>query len=164
MRRCVDLALEPPSIHQHTHASLTVYRSVTCAGHVLHVLVLPPSPPPPSPLEEDATPPPLPPYYLFEEKVVTGAFTSTGLFFLCFCTFCAWCGLNGRVRGTGLNKWPGVKDMRIDRPQTGGPDDRGYFPTQLSAVPRSDFFLSSLPVATRGVKLDPARQSLLMDA
>jgi hypothetical protein len=120
-------------------------------------MLFPPSPPPPSPSED--TPPPAPPYILWEEKMVAGAFTSTGFFFFCFCGFCAWCGLNGRVRGGGRSKWWGVEEMRIDRPPLGEKEDRGYFPTQMQAG--SSVFLASLPLATQRVRVDPTREGLL---
>lgn len=111
----------------------------------------------------DYTPPPAPPYYLWEEKMVTGAATSSGFFFLCFFSCFAWCGLNGRVRGGGRSKWFGVQDLRIERPPMGGPEDRGYFPTQ-APVPSAGGFLTNLPRATRRVVVDPSRQGLLVDA
>lgn len=48
-----------------------------------------------------------PPYIIWEVRIVSGAAVSTGFFFLCFCGFCAWFGLNGRVRGGGRSKWWG---------------------------------------------------------
>lgn len=128
-----------------------------CDGHVLHLRIAPPSPPPPK--DEGFDPPPAPPYILWEEKMVAGSFASSGFFFFCFCSFCAWCGLNGRVRGGGRSKWWGVEEMRIDRPPIGRPEDRGYFSTQAVA-PAGDFF-SSLPLAVQKVKVDPTREGLL---
>ena len=109
---------------------------------------------------DDNNPPPAPPYILWEQQMVAGSFASSGFFFFCFCGFCAWCGLNGRVRGGGRNKWWGTKEMRIDRPPLGGANDRGYFATQSSIAPSGDFF-SSLPLAVQKVKVDPIREGLL---
>ena len=118
-----------------------------CDGHVLHVLIFPPSPPPPSP--SDFAPPPAPPYILWQEKMVGGAFATTGLWFFTFCTFCAWCGLGGRVRGGGRSKWFGfgTDELRINRPpKIGVENDRGYFPTQSPSA--SVGFFGSLPIET----------------
>ena len=88
--------------------------------------------------------------------MVTGAFATSGFFFFTFCGLCAWCGLNGRVRGGGRSKWAGVQEMRIDRPQLGGATDRGYYPTQSKA---GGGFFESLPVASQ--RVDAAREGLL---
>ena len=94
--------------------------------------------------------------------MVSGAFASSGMFFLCFCSCCAWLGLNGRVRGGGRNKFFGVQSMRIDRPPLGGPGNRAYYPTSAPAGPAQTpgGFFASLPSAERF--LDPVRESLLM--
>ena len=99
---------------------------------------------------------------------MSGAFVSTGMFFMCFFSCCAWLGLNGRVRGTGRSKWWGVTTLRIDRPPLGG--HRAYYPTSSGAgrvvapkreaiVSPAEFF-ASLPSAERVI--DPVRESLLM--
>jgi hypothetical protein len=61
------------------------------------------TPPPPHccVCHTDATP------TVLQVRMVSGAFMSTGFFFLCFFGCCAWFGLNGRVRGTGRSKWWG---------------------------------------------------------
>ena len=106
--------------------------------------------------------------------MVSGAFMTTGMFFLCFFSCCAWLGLNGRVRGVGRSKWWGVEEMRIDRPPLGGPGNRAYYPTSSAAggaagvvapsregvVASPGGFFASLPSAER--VLDPVRESLLM--
>lgn len=95
--------------------------------------------------------------------MVSGAFVSTGFFFFCFCGFCAFLGLNGRVRGVGRSKWWGVQSMRIERPPLGQPGDRGYYPTSSRAVtaPMASpgGFFATLPNAEK--VLDPVRQNLL---
>lgn len=105
-----------------------------------------------------------PPYIIWEVRIVSGAAVSTGFFFLCFCGFCAWFGLNGRVRGGGRSKWFGVQEMRIDRPPLGGPGNKAYYPTGAAAAlpkepPDGGGFFASLPSAT--TPLDPAREGLL---
>ena len=89
--------------------------------------------------------------------MVSGAFASSGFFFLCFFSCCAWLGLNGRVRGVGRSKWWGVEGMRIDRPQLGGPGNRAYYPTSALVGPAQTpgGFFASLPSAER--LLDPVR-------
>jgi hypothetical protein len=77
-------------------------------------------------------PPPAPPFQIHQLQVVIGAFSTTGLFFF-GCCVCCWFGLNGRVRGGGRSKWPGVAGDRIDRPPLNRADDRGFFPTQSAA-------------------------------
>jgi hypothetical protein len=105
--------------------------------------------------------------------MVSGAFMTTGMFFLCFFSCCAWLGLNGRVRGTGRSKWWGVEEMRIDRPPLGGPGNRAYYPTSGRAggagravasaretiISSPGGFFASLPSAER--MFDPVRESLL---
>lgn len=164
---CVDFDNDPLGAlmvtQAHVHASLPdatesyFYGRDHCDGHVLRVFIFPPSPPPPVP--EGNNPPPQPPYIEWEVRMVSGAFVSTGMFFLCFCTCCVWIGLNGRVRGNGRNKWWGTTTMRIDRPPLGGPGNRAYYPTS-SAVSSPGGFFASLPSAER--VLDPVRESLLM--
>ena len=99
--------------------------------------------------------------------MVSGAFMTTGMFFLCFFSCCAWLGLNGRVRGVGRSKWWGLEEMRIDRPPLGGPGNRAYYPTSSAVAPSPEGivsspggFFASLPSAER--VLDPVRESLLM--
>ena len=127
-----------------------------CDGPVLSVHIFPPSPPPPVP--EGNNPPPQPPYIEWEVRMVTSAFASTGVFFLCTCVCCVWIGLNGRVRGNGRSKWWGTQEMRIDRPPLGGPGNRAYYPTS-GAVASPGGFFATLPSAE--TVFDPVRQKLL---
>ena len=168
---CVDFENDPLGALMVTQAHVHAFRPEneetyfwnrdSCDGHVLHVLILPPSPPPPSPDDDSGNAPPAPPYILWEQRVVSGAFASTGVFFFICCGFCTWCGLNGRVRGGGRNKWWGVNAMRIDRPPLGGSEDRGYFSTQAHHIAGSSVFLSSLPLATQRVRVDTTMEGLL---
>jgi hypothetical protein len=95
--------------------------------------------------------------------MTAGAFMSTGFFFFCFFSCCAFVGLNGRVRGVGRSKWWGVEEMRIDRPPLGGPGNRAYYPTSGNAaaapVAIPGGFFASLPSAES--MFDPVRQNLL---
>ncbi|MDA9633410.1 hypothetical protein N9S81_00560, partial [bacterium] len=110
-----------------------------CSGHTFVLVPFSPSPPPP----EGSTPPPAPPIFEWEIRVATGGVAVSGLWFLC--CFAGCFGFFGarRMRGTGRSKWWGTRELRIDRPPLGKPDDEVIFSTG------SNSFVQSLPAATR---------------